>query len=148
MAVASAIIAAVGAIYSAEQQSKAAEAQAVQIRAENAVSAAKLARERRAALREKRIMQAQIEQASEATGVAGSSGAISAPGILATQFATNLGFQNTLQAARNVRDDALIAQSKAQVKSQLGQSVSSIGFSAFQGAGGFGSIFSSDTTTG
>lgn len=124
-----------------EQGREAARAQETQIRAQRAVDTARASREKRAALREKRIMQAQLAQAAQASGVSGSSGELGAASVLATSFATNQGFAAGLQEARNVTDDAIIRQTRAQLRQQLGQSVASLGFDIFRSQGGFNSLF-------
>lgn len=137
MAIAGAIVAVVGLAISEDARQDAQEAQEEQIRAQRAVDTTKLARERRAAVREKRIKQAQVEQAAQTGGVSGSSGALTAPGVLATQFATASGLQAGFQEARTVSDRAMIKATKAQFQGQMGQSISSIGFKTFAAGGGF-----------
>lgn len=137
MAVTGAIIAGAGAALSFSAQQEQAEAQEDQIKASTAVETAKAARERRAAIRERRIKTAQVEQAAEAGGVSGSSGALAAPGVLATQFAAATGFQGTLQSARSATDAAIVKATKAQVTGQIGQSLFRTGFGVFQAGGGF-----------
>lgn len=143
MAVTAAIVAGVGTAVSIDASRDAAEAQEEAIRASNAAETAKAAREKRQALREKRIKQAQVEQAAVNTGVAGSSGEFGAVGALSTNLATNLGFQGSLQMARDVRDEAMIKQTKAQLQGQLGSSLTNLGFTVFKGSGGFESLFGS-----
>lgn len=143
MAAAAIVLSLWGTAESLEQGREAARAQESQIRAQRAVDTAKASREKRAALREKRIIQAQLAQSAQASGVSGSSGALGAAGVLSTSFAVNQGFAAGLQEARNVTDDAIIRQTRAQLGQQLGQSVANIGFDIFRSQGGFSSLFSS-----
>jgi hypothetical protein len=137
MAVTGAIVAVVGLGVSVDAQNEQQDELVAQKRAKRATEFTKVQRERRAALREKRIRTAQLNVAAEATGVAGSSGELVTEAALSTNFAVNTGFQAGLQEASDVIGASQVRGAKAQVKEGIGQAVQSIGFQAFQANGGF-----------
>lgn len=95
------LVGATAAQYSAQQ--KAAGEQEKAQKEQQAMNAAKAAQERRQQVREERIRQARLLQASENTGTTDSSGQIGAEGSLATQLQGNVGFNLGLQrSAANI----------------------------------------------
>tara|TARA_R110000744_G_scaffold91073_1_gene176837 strand:- start:3588 stop:4019 length:432 start_codon:yes stop_codon:yes gene_type:complete len=95
----------------------------------------------RQAARTARIKQAQIEQAAETSGVAGSSSEASAKASLSTQVAANQarisGQQLGAASVTNLNNDI----ADAQVQSTLGSGISSVGSQAFSATGGFDNLF-------
>lgn len=111
---------------------------------QRAAQAQSAAQERRAQVREERVKRARILQASENTGVEGSSGEMGAMGGLATNLGTNLGI-NAGAIARGQRVSALGQQaananyraSGAMGASQNAGKAANMGFGLFGAAGGF-----------
>jgi len=137
MAVTGAIVATIGLGISIDAQKEQARELVVQKRARRATEFTKVQRERRAALREKRVRLAQLNVAAEATGVSGSSGELATESAISTNFATNVGFQAGLQEASDVIGASQIRGAKAGIKAGIGQSLQSIGFQTFSANGGF-----------
>lgn len=141
MAVVGAITAVVGLAVSIDEQKEQTEEQTIQKRAVRATEFSKRARERRQALRERRIKTARLEVAAQATGVSGSSGELGTISTLATQFAANVGFGRGLQKARDVIGASQIRVAKSQVSQAVGSSLQRTGLSIFSSEGGFDSLF-------
>ncbi len=141
MAVTGGIIAVIGLGVSIDEGKRQTRAAVRQKRAARAVDFGKQQKERRAALREKRVRIAQLNVASEATGVSGSSGELATETAIATNFAVNVGFGNMLQEARDVIGTNQITAAKSRIKQGLGQSVQNIGFNIFQANDGFEQLF-------
>lgn len=127
-----------------QSQRQAAEEQR-KVRAEQkAQLASEAANERRQQIREERVRRAQVIQASENTGVAGSSGEMGAVGNLATQLGTNIGFNvgsiaraNRISEASQNAADLLGSAQNSLTKANTWGSVSGLGMSIFSSAGGF-----------
>lgn len=129
-------------IYSGEMQKEAASrSAAAQNRARNeqmAANAAEAARERRQQIREERVKQARIMQASTNTGVAESSGEFGAIGSIATQVNSNIGFNlGAIQRAESIS----IFNQQAADANLAGQKAAIIGNQAQAGLKLAGSIF-------
>lgn len=104
MGAVAAVIAGVGAVFSADRQRqqqrraerasrRAQESQQEMNREQRAQQSAESARERRSMVREERVRRAQITAGSQAAGTLGSSGFLGASSGLSTQLGSNLGFQ-------------------------------------------------------
>lgn len=129
-------IASTAAQYSAQQ--KAAGEQEKAQKEQQAMNAAKAAQERRQQIREERVRQARLLQASENTGATDSSGQIGAEGSLATQLQSNVGFNlGALRSAGNIsrfNQNAADYLEEAQMWKAVGQISQSI-FSAGAASG-------------
>ena len=141
MAVTGAIVAVVGLGVSVDEGKKQAREVKRQKTSQRATDFSKQQRERRAALREKRVRTAQLNVAAEATGVGGSSGELATEAALGTNFATNVGFGAGLQEARDVIGASQIRVAKSQIRQGIGQSVQSIGINIFAANDGFTDLF-------
>lgn len=137
----------------ANAQRKAAdEAKAANAR-QASIQSAQAAQEQRQQIREERIRRAQIENNAALTGTQGSSGELGALGNLATNLSGNLGMNSAMIAAgqeitgfrQRQADYNTQAQSRSNMSSLWG-SVSGIGSSVFQNAGGFKTMFSEANT--
>ncbi len=147
MAVVGAVVAVVGlGVSVAATQSQAREAK-IQKTATTAVEFSKRARERRAALKERRIRTAQLSVSAEATGVAGSSGELGTEAALSTNFATNVGFGAGLQETRNVIGASQVRSARAGVRGAVGGAVQGVGTSIFNANGGFNRLFETSQPT-
>ena len=141
MAVVGGIVSVIGlAINIDEGKSQAREAKRQKI-AKRASEFTVAQRERRAALREKRVRQAQLSTASAATGVTGSSGELATEAALSTNFATNVGFLNQRQATVDVIGASQVRQARSRVKQGIGQAIQSTGVNIFSANGGFKDLF-------
>lgn len=110
----------------------------------NAQQAQRAAEERRAQVREERVKRARIMQASENTGVEGSSGEIGAVGGMATQLSSNLGINagaiasgQRIGALRQQAANAAYRSQGAMAASQNASKAGSMAFNIFGAAGGF-----------
>lgn len=102
-AIAMAFVAAFSAVKQNEAAKKSARAQKKARNEQNAVNAQRAAEERRRQIREERIKRAKMLQASENTGVEGSSGVLGGVGGLSTNLSANLGSNAAmLQSAQNI----------------------------------------------
>lgn len=141
VAVAALFISAASAVHSAQQAKKVSRARREQNKVSNATERIKLEASRRQQLREERVRRAQILQASENTGVAGSSGAHGSISNLSTRIGGNLAIQTSgvlgTTGINNLSSD--IAGYKS--RQATAQAVGSFSSTVFQGAGGFGTIF-------
>ena len=161
IAAASLAIGAAGAVKQAQAQrearrdAKKAEREQKKARAEQRASnAAQSAAERRGQIREERIRRAKVLQASENTGVSGSSGEIGATSNLGTTLGSNIGrnlgaiqtANNISEANQNAADFLGSAQSHSTDASMWG-SVGNLGQSIFSAAGGFNAFKSTPTAT-
>lgn len=95
---------------------------------------------RRQQLRQERIRRAAILQASENTGVSGSSGAIGSTGALQTNTGTNLSNLAAGASASRGLEDASRRRAAAISTGQTAGAIGSISGSIFQQAGGFGAL--------
>ena len=107
------------------------------------------AQEQRQQIREERVRRAQIMQASQASGTAGSSTESGALGGMSSQLGSNIGFNRsqvaTGQAITGFNQAAADFSSSSQRSSQnasLWGNVGSIGMGMFNQAGGFKTMFS------
>ena len=148
MAVTGAVVAVVGLGVAVDVSKTQAREGVRQKRATRAVEFSRQQRERRAALRERRIRIGQLNVAAQATGVAESSGELATEAAIATNFAVNVGFGNQLQAARNVIGASQIRTAKSKVRGAVGGAIQGIGANIFQLGGGFESIFGPSTVGG
>lgn len=97
-------------------------------------------RSQRQSVREERIRRAQIMQASESTGVAGSSSEAGALGALGTMSATNrANVQGGTLAAQGITRASQRA-ADAQQSSNMWGTIGGVGGSIFTAAGGFGNM--------
>lgn len=101
---------------------------------------------KRQQLREERIRRAQIEQASVNQGVGGSSGEAGAISALGVQTGTNIGAINQGQMAAQSISNSMTSAAQSTQKAQIAGGVASLAGTVFSGAGGFNTIFSSDTS--
>ncbi len=142
MAVVGAIVAVVGTAIQVQEGKKQTRELKKQKVATTAIEFSKRARERRAALKERRIRTAQLQVTAEATGVGGSSGELATESALSTNFATNVGFGAGLQASRDVIGASQVKVAKSQVRQQTGGALQRTGTSIFNNNGGFKELFS------
>lgn len=130
IAIASFALTGASAVASNRQQSKAADEQKKVRRQQQASLAEQAAMERRQQIREERIKRARVMQAAELTGTTGSSGALGAGGALSTQFASNVGFNQSqlagAQAISQYQQNAANAASRANDFNALGSVAGSI----------------------
>ena len=109
--------------------------------------------ERREQIRAERIRRAQIEQAAENTGTAGSSGEFGAVSSVSSQFGANMGsifgqqmhgdnITRHTQSAADYMGQAQQHQANASLWGQVGQ----FGSAAFQAGGGFSALGGSSTS--
>jgi len=138
-------IAAASTAYSIEQSNKAAKAQKNVQETQAAQQKAVDLANRRQQLREERVRRAQIEQASAAMGATGSSGESGAISSLGAQVGANISNINMGANAASGITEQLGRVSTAQRNMQIAQGVSSLAGTVFQGTGGFGTIFGSNT---
>lgn len=144
MAVTGGILAVIGAgasIDASKAQARSAKREKI---ASSAMEFSKRARERRAALKEKRIRTAQLRAASAATGVTGSSGELGTEAVLSTNFASNVGFGAGLQAGRDAIGAAQVSAARAGLKGAYAGAVQSMGMNIFSNYGGFKGLQSKD----
>lgn len=141
MAITGAIITTVGTVASIDAQRDQQKEAEIQRRSQRAVEVSKASREKRAQIRERRIKQARLAVAAEATGTAGSSALAGAQGVLSTQFATNTGFGAQLQQARDVIGASQVRSARAGLRGSIASSVAGIGSNIFSAYGGFENIF-------
>lgn len=139
----------------AKKDAKRAEAEQRKAQAEQRASnAAQSAAERRAQIREERVRRAKVIQASENTGVSGSSGEAGATANLATTLGSNIGrnigalqtAENISQANQNAADFLGSAQSH-QADASMWGTVGQLGQSIFSAAGGFNTLTKAATPT-
>lgn len=132
----------------AKKDAKKAEAERNKARAEQRASnAAQAAAERRAQIREERVRRAKVIQASENTGVSGSSGEAGATGNLATTLGSNIGMnlgaiqtaENISQANQNAANFLGSAQSH-QADAAMWGGVGQLSQSIFSASGGFNTL--------
>lgn len=137
-----AVIAAVGAAASAQQQREARTEQRKAREEQSTAQAERAAQEKRQQIREERIKRAQIIQASENTGVSASSGLMGAESGLSTQLSTSLGFGSA--QALHVANISMFGQNAADAmgRAQTASQVSQLGMSIFSGTGGFSGLSS------
>jgi len=142
VAAASLAVTAVSAYKQQQAASDAAKAQEEAQGIQQAASEQRARRQRRQQIRQERIRRARILQASENTGVTGSSSQIGSVGALDTNTGYNLGgmFSNTLgaQAVGQANQAAMDAQTKSNLWGGIGQ----ISQSVFAMSGGFNSAMS------
>lgn len=132
----------------AASSNRKAQAEGEKIQGESrARNAADAARERRAQVREERVLRARILQSAENTGASGSSGEFGAIGSLSTTLSSNIGSNlgklasaqrssEYAQNAANFQGDAAESMFKAQKMDTL----FSLSGSIFNASGGFGTI--------
>lgn len=129
---------------SAYQQNRAASRAAdAQEEAQDIQSASATVRDRqsrRQQIREERIRRARILQASENTGVSGSSGQIGSIGALQTNVGSNLSNISAQAGARRGISSANQRSIDAQQSAQLWGSIGQLSSSAFGAVGGFGAF--------
>ena len=121
------------------QHEAAKDAAEAQEDAENAASALqkqKQIEQRREAFRKRRIAAARIEQGAENTGVGTSSAKAGSLGSLSTQAAAFRGSINASDKAGDAIAEARGDARDASIDQTIGEGVSSIGMSIFQGAEG------------
>lgn len=114
---------------------------------QKAVNTAQAAAERRQQIREERVKRARIIQASENTGVSGSSGEFGALGSLATNLGSNIGSNLGMAAAGGRISDLnqtasgfnTSAQNNDARAANAGQAMN-LSMSIFNSAGGFNTI--------
>lgn len=159
-AVIGAVIGVAGAVQSSEAQSQAnrqaKKSQKAQEQAgyeQKALQAQQAAQEKRAQIREERVKRAKVLQASENTGVAGSSGEAGAIGSLSTNLASNLGFNKgqidgagRISALNQQASDFMSASQNKINEANTWGAVQGLGTSIFSAAGGFNTLFPSSTT--
>jgi putative NIF3 family GTP cyclohydrolase 1 type 2 len=125
--IAAAVVTAGASIYAADQQKDAAEEQA---NVQKASEREKKETSIRQLIRERRIKQARIQQASENLGVAGGSGELGAVSSLSTQQASALGQANAFTSfadrSRQISSDLRSDLFKAQVVGTVGQTVGAV----------------------
>lgn len=141
MAVTGAVIAGIGTAVSISEGREQARELKKQKVATSATEFSRRARERRAALRERRIKTGRLQAAAEATGVSGSSGELALESTFSTQFATNVGFGRGLQRSRDIIGASQIRVAKSQVSQAVGASLQRTGISIFSAEGGFDNLF-------
>lgn len=148
VAIASLIMTAVATVKQQEAASDARKEQKKQRQEQQAVNAEQAAREKRQQIREERIRRAQILQASENTGVAGSSGEMGATGNLSTQLSANLGFTSGQQ--RHASNMSIFQQKEADAlgRGQMWAGVGNISSSIFSASGGFGAFKGTPKSSG
>ncbi len=128
-----AIAAVIATAASAYEQHEATKDRRKAIRRERQMAAAQNLRERKQAYRQMVIQQAQMQAAGTNLGVAGSSGLQGGMASIASQTASNIGFQMSMERLNNIRlswldkaskheDTAGIHQAAAQIFQTMGSS--------------------------
>lgn len=125
-----AIVVAVAAAYSANEQQKSNKEARKAAKMERRIAEAENVRSRRQAIRERLIQAARIENQAAATGTTNSSGVQGGIASLGSQTASNIGFSSQVESMNNQRLNFLDAAAAAQGRAQVGSAVGSI-------AGGF-----------
>lgn len=141
LAAASLAVSTVGAAASYQQQKKAASAQGRAQAAQLAMQEAQARRERRDAIRQARITQANIIQAGETAGAAESSSVSGGVGAIGSQLGYNLGFQDQQMSLQRQQSSALQAAANYQTRAQGYGAVSSVFNQAFQQFDGYKTLF-------
>lgn len=145
VAVASLLVTAASTAYSIEEQRKAGKAQQEGQDIATAQQKSVDLANRRQQLREERIRRAQIEQAAANQGAGGSSGEAGAISALGSQVGSNVASISQGQKAAEGIGNAMSAAAGSTQRAQVSQGVASLSGTIFQGAGGFGSIFSGES---
>lgn len=127
MAVTSGVLAVLSFGLQAEAQEEAQEFREEQAGIQGSRQAEQRARQRRRITRERRIKQAQIEQAAINTGVAGGSGEASAIGTLATDFASNIGFLNREEQLSAQLTSSARRSGRRQTRLTIGAGIAGLG---------------------
>lgn len=116
---------------------------------QRAEQAARSAGERRQQIREERVKRSRIMQASQNTGVGGSSGEAGALSSASTQLGANVGFNlGAIQSANNITGlNQAIADTSSAYQEQANapnnfNAISQLGTSLFGGTGGFNTLSS------
>ena len=138
----------------AQEQSAAEQRKA---RAEQSASQAlQQAQEQRQQIREERVRRAQIMQASQQSGTAGSSAESGALGGMASQLGSNIGFNRSIAASgqaitgfNQAAADYTTSSQRSTQSANMWGNVGSIGVNMFNSAGGFKTMFgkTSNATT-
>lgn len=132
-----AIASAAAAASSAYEQHEATKDRRKAIRRERQMAAAQNLRERKQAYRQMVIQQSQMQAAGQNLGIGGSSGVAGGMASIATQTASNIGFQMNMEALNNIRLSWLDKASKheeiAAFHSMNSQIFSSMGSSGMGG---------------
>jgi hypothetical protein len=103
----------------------------------SAINAAKASAAKRQEFRAERVRRAQLAAQAEASGVGGSSTAISGEGLSGTLAAQRVGSISSALDNTNVLSAGSQAIADSQARKQLFGNVASIGSSVFSAAGGF-----------
>lgn len=98
------------------------------------------AKERRDAIRAGRLASANLAQMAENTGGSSTSAALGAMGSIQSQINSNISFLDTNQKLSNQAASAAGEAARFGYQAQLWSSVSQVGQTVFNAAGGFGAI--------
>ena len=121
-----AIVTAVAAVYSANEQRKAGKEARKAAKMERRIAEAENVRSRRQAIRERIIQTARLENQAASTGTTQSSGVQGGIASLGSQTASNLGFASQIEAMNNQRLSFLDAAAAAQGRAQMAATASSV----------------------
>ena len=141
-----AIVTAVAAVYSANEQRKAGKEARKAAKMERRIAEAENVRSRRQAIRERVIQAARLENQAAGTGTTQSSGVQGGVASLGSQTASNLGFASQIEAMNNQRLSFLDAAAAAQGRAQMAATASSVAGS-FAPGGAFASAASTPAAT-
>lgn len=131
----------VGTLATMQQQKKAASAERRARSAQLAMEEARARRERREAIRQSRITQANILQAGETAGASESSSVSAGAGAIGSQLGYNLGFQDQQVSLQRQQSSALQQAADHRSRAATISSVSSVFGQAFSDAGGWKTVF-------
>lgn len=131
-----AVITAVAAVYSANEQRKAGKEARKAAKMERRIAEAENVRSRREAIRERLIQAARLENQAATSGTSDSSGVQGGIASLGSQTASNIGFSSQVESMNNQRLSFLDAAAAAQGRAQVGAAVGSVS-SSFAPGGAF-----------